>query len=103
MLISWIDIISIFIAIISFVYALIERSKRMPLWWTMKGLEQNSMSNMALYNGLILKYKSDTRIDLSKNEFLAHLDNVLGIWSGQREMIIGIRNSIDSKLKKEDK
>ena len=96
--ITWVDIISLGIAIASFGYALIERSKRMPLWWTLKGLEQGAMSNMALYDEFRKKFSSDDRESIPLREFLAQIDNSVGHWRSHWELIKGIRYSVDSKV-----
>jgi len=97
--ISLFDIISLGIAVISFVYALIERSRRLPLWHIIRGLEQGAMSNLALYDGLIKKYGEDDRDLVPIKELLAQLDNALSHWRSQRELIVGIRQSIKRKDK----
>ena len=96
--IRWVDIISIALAIISFVYAQLERSKRMPLWWTLKGLEQGAMSNVALYDEFRKKLDSDNRDSIPKEELLIQIENSLGHWRNHWELIKGIRFSSDSKL-----
>lgn len=96
--INLLDIISLIIALISFGYALIERSKRMPLWWTLKGLEQGAMSNVALYDEFKNKYISDDRESIPLKEFLTQIDNSLGHWRSHWELIKGIRYSVDSKI-----
>jgi len=96
--INLLDIISLIIALISFGYALIERSKRMPLWWTLKGLEQGAMSNVALYDEFKNKCISDDRESIPLKEFLTQIDNSLGHWRSHWELIKGIRYSVDSKI-----
>lgn len=96
--INWVDIISLIIAIASFGYARIEKSKRMALWWTLKGLEEGAMSNVALYDVFIKKSSSDNRDSIPKEEFLTQLNNSLGHWRSHWELIKGIRYSADNKL-----
>ncbi|MEK0338184.1 MAG: hypothetical protein QQN41_12190 [Nitrosopumilus sp.] len=95
--ISLFDIISFGFAIICFVYALIERSKRLPLWHIIKGLEKGAMSNLALYDEIRKKYSEDDRDSIPIKEFLVQLDNAIGCWRSQRELIIGIRQSISKR------
>ncbi|MBU4446511.1 MAG: hypothetical protein L6422_09855 [Candidatus Marinimicrobia bacterium] len=70
----------------------------MPLWWTLKGLEQGAMSNVALYDEFKSKYISDDREEIPIKEFLAQIKNSLGHWNSLRELIKGIRYSVDSKI-----
>jgi len=97
MTINWIDLISVLLAIVSFVWALIERSRRMPLWWTLKGLEQGAMSNMSLYDNFRKKYASEDRKEIPLEEFLVQINNSFGHWNSHHELIKGIRSSVDIK------
>lgn len=80
-----------------------ERSKRLPLWHIIKGLEQGAMSNLALYDELRKKYENDNRESIPIGELVAHLDNANGHWRSHWELIKGIRYSIDSKIKEKEK
>lgn len=92
--ITWPQMIPTGLTIISFVYALIERSKRMPLWHIIKGLEQGTLSNMALYTELKTNYNEDIRDSIPTKEVIAHIENAIGHWRSKREIISGIRQSI---------
>jgi len=81
-----------------FLWALIERSKRLPLWYILKGLEQSAMSNLAISDELRNKYHSDNRDSIPIDEFIAHLDGAYGYWRSHWELIKGIRYSIDTKI-----
>lgn len=98
MLINIINIISFLIAIAMFSWAMIERSKRLPLWYILKGLEQSAMSNLAIYDELRKKYHSDNRDSIPINEFILHLDGAYGYWRSQWELIKGIRYSVNTKI-----
>lgn len=95
--------VSSLIAIITFGWALLERSKRLPLWHIIKGLEQSAMSNLALYDEIRKQYKDENRETIPLDEFVAHIDNAKGHWHSHWELIKGIRYSIDSKIKDKEK
>jgi len=97
MTIDCINLISLLVALISFVWAIIERLKRKPLWWILKGLEQGAMSNLALYDELRKKYSSEARKEIPIEEFMAQIDSSYGHWRNHMELIIGIRSSVDIK------
>lgn len=98
MSINIINIFSFLIAIGMFSWALIERSKRLPLWYILKGLEQSAMSNYVIFDELRNKYHSDNRDSIPINEFIAHLDGAYGYWRSHWELIRGIRYSVDTKI-----
>jgi len=98
MKIDYINIISLLIALISFNWALIERSKRKPLWWILKGLEQGAMSNLTLYDELRKKYSTESKREIPIGEVIAQIDSSYGHWRSHWELIKGIRYSVDSKI-----